>query len=501
MNNKQIKIGAIISYVSIFVNIFVGLLYTPWMVKQIGKSQYGLYTLANSLITMFLVDFGLSSATARYVSNYHAEDNQDKVNNFLGVIYKLYGVIDFAIFIVLTILFIFIEKIYVNLTLEELHQFKIVYVIAACYSLINFPFLTLNGILTAYEKFIQLKLADLIYRILLVGLMVLALSFGFGLYALVTVNAIAGLIVILYKYIVIKIKTPIQVNLKYKDSKLFKEIFNFSIWVTVMAFASRLIFTISPSILGVVANSSEIAIFGIVATIEGYIYTITTAINGMFMPTISKAYADDRDNLSKNIMPLFVNVGKFNMAVNSLLVIGFAVVGKEFVILWMGENYLNAYYGILLVILPGLFFNSLQVANTAILVENKVKYQAIISVVIGIVNVGLSFYLSSIYGAIGAAISICVAYIIRFILYVIVHKRIMKFDMWSFTKKCYFRMIPCVVLPLLFGFLFNYLLPSGTWLYLFIKVVLIVVIFVLSLFLCVNKDEIKQIFFKFKGRN
>ena len=87
-NKKQIGFGAIISYVAIIVNIFVGLLYTPWMVKQIGKSQYGLYTLANSLITLFLVDFGLSAAAARYVSNYHAEGKEEQVEVVVAFKFK-----------------------------------------------------------------------------------------------------------------------------------------------------------------------------------------------------------------------------------------------------------------------------------------------------------------------------------------------------------------------------------------------------------------------------
>ena len=75
---KQIAIGSLASYISIGLNILAGLLYTPWMVRQIGQSQYGLYTLANSLITLFLIDFGLSAATARFVSKYHAEGDEKK---------------------------------------------------------------------------------------------------------------------------------------------------------------------------------------------------------------------------------------------------------------------------------------------------------------------------------------------------------------------------------------------------------------------------------------
>lgn len=352
-SNKQIKFGALLSYGSIALNILAGLLYTPWMIDHIGKSQYGLYTLANSLITLFLVDFGLSSATARYVSKYHAEGKEEQVSNFLGVIYKLYLLIDGIIFATLIVIFLLLDKIYVNLTPQELSQFKVVYLIAASFSVLNFPFVTLNGILTAYEKFIQLKLADVIYRVLIIVLMVAALLAGYGLYALVTVNAVVGLLIVLYKLIVIKKTTTVKVNFHYSDKALYKDIFGFSVWSTVAALAQRLIFNITPSILGVVSSAAAIAVFGIVQTIEGYAYTFTSAINGMFMPKISRIYTEG--DSEKKMMSLMMKVGRFQFALNGLIVAGFAVAGKDFIMLWMGEDYLDAYMGIVLVIIPGLF--------------------------------------------------------------------------------------------------------------------------------------------------
>ena len=116
---KQITLGAILSYFSISFNIIAGLLYTPWMVRQIGQNQYGLYTLATSLISIFLVDFGLSSATARYTSKYHAEGDDEKVNIFLDTVYKLYLIIDVVIFLALIIVYVFSGDIYKSLTPKE----------------------------------------------------------------------------------------------------------------------------------------------------------------------------------------------------------------------------------------------------------------------------------------------------------------------------------------------------------------------------------------------
>ncbi len=488
---NQIRFGAVLSYVSIAINILSGLLYTPWMIQQIGKSDYGLYTLANSLITLFLVDFGLSAATARYVSKYVAEGRQDKVENFLGAVYKLYLIVDALIFTVLIVIYFLIETIYVKLTPLELEKFKVVYLIAAMYAVLNFPFITLNGILIAYEKFIQLKLADVIYRILIVVLMAFALLQGFGLYSLVVVNAIVGLFVIIFKLIVIRQTTKCKVNFKKSDSAIYKEIFGFSLWTTITSLAQRLIFNITPSILGILANSAAIAVFGIITTIEGYTYTITTAINGMFMPKISKIYANDEED---SIMPLMLKIGKLQFVLNSLIVVAFFTIGKSFLSLWLGKGYVDAYAGVLLVIIPGMFFNSLQIANTAMIVKNKVKVQAIIAVLSGVVNVILSFFLSKYFGALGASISIFFAYSLRAILYHFAHKNIMKINIFYFIKQCYFKLVPSLIITVILAIILNLIIKENTWLLIVLKAMIISVCYLLfSYVLGFSNQERKNI--------
>lgn len=497
---KQIKFGAVLSYLSIAINILSGLLYTPWMIQQIGQSQYGLYTLAHSLITLFLVDFGLSSATTRYVSKYRAENRQDKVDAFLGAIYKLYLVVDIIIFTVLVIVYFLLDTIYVGLTAEEMHVFKIVYIISASFSVMNFPFVTLNGILTAYEKFIQLKLADVIYRILVVVMMILALLNGMGIYALVSVNAIAGLLITLYKFIIIKKATPVHVNFSTHNRNQYKDILGFSAWVMISTLAQRLIFNITPSILGYFADSAAIAVFGVVTAIEGYTYTFTSAINGMFMPRISKLYADG--NNEEGILRLMIKVGRFQYALNGLIICGFACVGELFISLWVGEAYKDAYLCILLVIIPGLFFNSLQIANTAMIVKKKVKIQAYITLVTGIVNVILSIILSPICGVVGSCISIFCAYSVRAIICNVVYYKVLRVNIPEFIRQCYIGMMPCIVITVVVGFLANRLLPFAGWSGLLIKAVFCLVVYFVTIFaIGLKKDEKKMIRSKMHHRS
>lgn len=491
-STNQLKYGAIISYFAIVSNILLGFFYTPWMIEQIGKSQYGLYTLANSLITMFLVDFGLSAATGRYISKYLAEGKKEEINNFLGVIYKLYCIIDVIIFFALLIIYFFIDKIYVKLSPIELEQFKVVYILAASFAIVNFPFVTLNGILTAYEKFIQLKMADLLHKLLVVITTIIALACGGGLYSVVAVNSFSGLLTILYKLIIIRKKIPIKPNFVYTDRKLYKSIFGFSAWSTVSTIAHRLVINITPSILGIVSNTASIAVFGVVTTLEGYAYIITTAIDGMFMPKISRIISEKKD--LKYITPLMVKFGKLQLMLQGLIFVGFYLVGKQFISLWMGADYIEAYYGALLLLFPGLLYNPMQIANTTVIVVNKVKIPAIANVIAGIINVVLSFAFSIKFGVIGACSAILVSYTIRVIILWFTYQKKLGLQMFLFAKKCYLRMAcPIFLVLLICNFIIRFLPKSG-WLALVISALVVCTIYIIMVFMLgFSKSEKKDI--------
>lgn len=497
-SNRQIKYGAIISYVLIIFNTIAGLLYTPWMVNVIGKSDYGLYTLAMSVINMFLMDFGLSQAVSRFVSKYNAEGKQQKINNLLGITYKLYLLIDLIIMAVFAFIFLNIENIYQGLTVEELLRFKIVYSIAAIFSIIQFLFISFNGILNAYERFIELKTCDLINRILSILFIIIALYNGFGLYALVLANAISGTVTIILKYIVIKRKTLVKVNIKYYDTEMRKEITNFSFWTAIISVAQRLIFNITPTIIGIVSISGNIGVFGVASSLEGYVYTLANAINGLFLPRITRLIS--AENWEQNILELMIKIGRIQLYIIGLIVIGFITIGYDFVLLWMGEGFSNSFYGAVLLILPSIISLPQQIGNTAVVALNKVRSQAKVYIVMAVFNVVLSFMFTFYWGAIGASLAICIAYFIRSIGMNRIYRLELNLDTKKFFKNTHLDIMPKLFIILVISIMYNYIFSEVSWLTLIIKGVLILItFFIIVWFFSMNDYEkklIKKVIYK-----
>lgn len=464
-SSRQLKLGALVSYIAIGINVLTGLFYTPWMIHSIGRENFGLYTLAMSVISLFVFDFGLSSAVTRFLAKYLAEGRQDRADDCMGLICRLYVIIDIVMVLVLLGVYFFIPNIYKELTSDEIERFKIVYVIAAIYSVISFPFIPLNGVLTAHEKFIQLKLCDVAHKLIIVLAMSVCLLLGGGLYSLVSVNAIAGLVMIALKVACIRNFTPQGISMRFFDAKEFREIVGFSGWVTIISIAQRFIFNIAPSILGALSGSTAIAILGVATTLEGYTYTFANAINGMFLPKVSRIVSNENGD----VLPLMVKIGRIQIYITALIVFGVICLGNHFINLWVGAEFKDSYLCAIFVITPCLLQLPQEIGSQTIFAKNKVKKLAVVYVLMALVNIVLALVLAPILGALGICISIFIAYLIRTIGMDVIFYKDLHINVIVFFKDTFINLLIPLILCLIWGLIINAAISIDSWLGFIVK--------------------------------
>ncbi len=491
-NNSQIKLGAIISYFALAVSILMGLLYTPWMKNKIGIENYGLYTLATSLISIFMLDFGLGSAVSRFVCKYRAEGDIQSANNIMGIIYKLYIAIDIIIVFVLIILFFFLENIYTSLTSTEIEQFKILYLIVSAFNIVAFPFSPLNGVLNAFEKFIQLKFCDLFSKLFTVICVVIALSVSSNVVVVVGANILSSFLTIIVKIVITKKTVPLKINFKASGKTIYKTLFNFTVWTTIISIMQRFTHSFAPSILAMTSSSVEIALYSPAVIIEQYFYLISTAINGLFLPRISKHIADNEEN---RILDLMIKVGRYQIVVLGLIFIGFVCVGQEFMVLWMGKEFYKTYFCAMIILFPTLLSATYQIAGTTVIAKNLIKYKAMCMIITGVLGLGISYVLSINMGAIGVCIGTAVTAIINTIYNNYIYKTKANINMIEFYKKCFLRAVPCYILVSIIGLIISSILPISGWIGLICKAGAVALIYLFVFFIFyINKEEKKYIF-------
>lgn len=495
--NGQIIYGGMISYALIIINIMLGLVYTPWILKSIGSSQYGLYTLASSFITLFLMDFGMSAAVTRFVAKYRAEHDEIAINEIFTIIVKLYLGIVAVVSIILFAIYFFIEIIYSNLTMEELVILKKVYIITAFFVTICFPVNVCNGVLNAFEEYIALKISDVLNRIGCVIVTIIALILGGGIYALVFISGFFNLLTFILKIIFVAKKTKVKFCPAYFSGRRLKEIMSFSLWTTLSSIAQQMIFNIMPTILAMTLNTFAITLYGFANVIEGYVFTITDAINGLFLPKISRIVVNNKD--ASNVLDLMIKVGRINQSIIMLLFIGLVIVGRDFVSLWIGNEYMDLYVCILLITFPYCISSSQQIANSSVIALNKIKYTAVINVFTGVLNLVVAYLVAPTFGIIGVCASICMTFLLRIIFSNIIYVRILKIDIIKFFIDCHIRMMPGFLISFLIAYFLEGCLPTnglifGGWLGLIIKATIILCVFVVVMWKCAwNESEKKLI--------
>lgn len=459
-NKSLIAKGAIISYISIFLNIVISLVYTPWMIRKIGVSDYGLYNLVGAFLSYFMLDFGLSGTITRFIAKYRAEGNDEKVSNMLGITAKVYLVFDSVIFIILFVLYFFLADIFGGLTPEEVERLKVLYCIAGTFSVLSFLFKPVSGAMMAYEFFVENKLLDLVVRVGTVLLIVAALLLDGNIYDIVFITGAVGFGTSFVRFLVFTKKSRVRVNWKFFDKAELIALFSFSAWVLLIQLAQMFRISLVPTILGMFSNTTEISVFSVGKSLEGMLYTISAALNGLFLPIVSRmVHAGDR----KGIMDLMVRVGRIQLLIIFLIFAGFCVFGESFIFLWVGETFHASYFVFIYLVFVNIISLTMQIAMDMVFAENKIKYTATRVLISSLVGIVFSAIVAPKYGAIGCAAATGVALVLTQILYVQFYQNKMGLDMGQFFKNCHLKILPLLTIYTVAAFFIQRVLPISGW--------------------------------------
>ena len=192
MSVNQIKVGAFLSYIIIILNNVIGLLYTPFMLRMMGQTEYGLYSLVASVVAYLTVfDLGFGNAIVRYTAKLRAEGDQKKQYEMFGVFLLLYSVIGIFTFLVGLVIHFHVDTLFqITMSVEEMRKVRIMLLLMLGNLAFTFPMSIFGSIITAYENFVFQKVINLIRIILNPIIMILMLLVGYraiGMVVIVTV--------------------------------------------------------------------------------------------------------------------------------------------------------------------------------------------------------------------------------------------------------------------------------------------------------------------------
>ena len=290
---NQLKAGAALSYVSIIVNMIVGLLYTPYMLRMLGQSEFGLYSLAASIIAYLTVlDLGFGNAIVRYTAKFRAEGRQREQEEMFGMFFILYIGIGVIALVAGSLLSINAENLFSrSMTETEVERTRIMLWLMTFNLAFTFPMSIWGSIMTAYERFVFQRLVSIIRSVLNPVVMLLLLVIGFKAIAMVVVTTLFNVATLLINCWYCKNRLSIKIRFAKFKWGFLKEVSIYSFWICLNAIMDRIYWSTGQFILGIYRGAVAIAVYAVAIQLQSIYMLFSTAISGVFLPKVTAMVA------------------------------------------------------------------------------------------------------------------------------------------------------------------------------------------------------------------
>lgn len=453
---NQLKTGAALSYVLLGLNTIIGLLYTPFLLRMLGKSEYGLYSLAASVIAYLTVlDLGFGNAIVRYTAKFRAEGKREEQYEMFGMFFLLYLGISAIAFIVAMALVWKVDAIFdANMTVGEVSRMRIILLLMAFNLAFTFPMSIWGSIITAYEDFVFQKLVNIARTILNPVVMIVLLYFGYKAIALVVVTTLFNVLTLNVNHLYCKRKLHVKLYFRKFRLGFLKEVSIYSFWIFLNAIMDRIYWSSGQFILGIYQGTASVAVYAVAIQLKDMYFMFSTAISSVFLPRVTSMVTKGASE--KEISDLFIRTGRIQYLIMAFILVSFILFGQSFISLWAGPSYLEAYKIALLFFVPVTVPLIQNLGVTILMARNQMKFRCVSYVIIAIGSLFLSVPLAKMYGGIGCAIATAFALTFgQVIVMNIYYKRVIYLDIPRFWREIGKMSLTPVILGLLGYFILS----------------------------------------------
>lgn len=460
------------------------------MLRMMGQNEYGLYSLVASVISyLTILDLGLGNAVIRYTAKYRAENKINEQYEMFGMFFVLYIMIGIVALFAGAALYFNVDDIFGNtMSSLELDKARIMMLMLIFNLAFTFPMSIFGSIITAYERFVFPRVVNIIRILLNTTVMICLLKMGYKAVAMVIVQTIFNIITLLLNYIYCRKELNIKMCFRKFRWSYVKEVAIYSFWIFLNVIMDKIYWSTGQFVLGAMVGTAAVAVYAVAIQLQGMYMQFSSAISGVFLPKVTGIVTTSDDK--KLISDLFIKTGRIQYAVMALILSGFIVFGKQFIALWAGPGYEDAY------VICVLFFVSLLIpliqnlGITVLQARNQMKFRSLLYIVIAFIALVLQILFAKKWGGVGCAVAVAGALVIgQGLIMNVYYSRKQGVDIRSFWKEIAKMSVVPFVVSVAFIILLRYVILDS-WLTLATAIVVFIMIYLpLFWFFSLNNYE------------
>uniref|UniRef100_A0A7C4MPF9 Polysaccharide biosynthesis protein C-terminal domain-containing protein n=1 Tax=Desulfatirhabdium butyrativorans TaxID=340467 RepID=A0A7C4MPF9_9BACT len=398
---QRLILGSIGRVLSLAVTIGLSLLLTPFIIRHIGSSLFGLWSLIGGIMGFSgLLDLGLNSALKRFLPQAFEKQDQHLAGEIFCSALAVFVGIGVCIAFGLGIGAGPIHSWVARETAFSL--FRTVWIVLVVDTAVQFPLRAYVGYFEARLRQDILSAVETLKAVLRAALVVYALSSGKGIVALALVtfgvNVAGGLLLVgLYRLYYGDVR--LSRHFIRKDTIL--RMLDYSYKNVIAAVGDILRFQIDLVVISAYCPLSHVAVYAIASRLSAYFMETVAAFIGMSIPLFSGLDARGDPRLLLEVYYLLIKIA----SVLSVYIGGmFLLLGKAFIVRWVGADF-AASYPVLFILTIGIGI-ALSQYPTVNLLRGLSLHTTIsfLNIVEGLANLALSLVLVQSMGLVGVAL-------------------------------------------------------------------------------------------------
>ena len=387
---KRFTKNSISLFVAKVFSIIFSMAFGIYAARSLGDTGYGVYGFIIVLISYFMVtsEFGLENLIVRDVAT-----QKEKSNDYLAtsILFKL---VTASVSVLLTV---------GALLLLGRGDIFFIGTIAALTLIPTSIYTSFDACFRAHERMEYIAMVDIIYMALRSGTGIVLLMMGFGLATLFVAFLCVectrlSLIALLYH---VKI-SPISFSF---ERELFRYFWKESIPLASWKLLGVLYIKVEVLILFIFLGDASVGWYKVSMNITDLISIISMIAMGAILPVMSNFYLESREKF----LDLYRTVFRYIVIVMLPVAMGITLFSHELIAIMFGSQYMNSIPLLRILIWVSVLNFILALLGTVILVIDKFRLAAKLSVINTVVRVLLNIILINKFGFIGAPMAALVA--------------------------------------------------------------------------------------------
>ncbi len=478
---NKVIFNTVILYSKIVITMLISLMTVPMVLKALGDSDYGLYNLIAGVISMLsFLNASMTIATQRYLSVAIGQNNKSRLNEIFNNSIVLHLIIGVALVLLFEIASFFIFDGFLNIALDRIGTAKFVYqllVLSTFFTILTVPY---NAIMNAKEDMLAFSLIgifDSTVRLIIAFFILHYNSDRLLLYSFLIAILTILVTFISRFYVKFRYKEFIFLPKIYVRSTTLKEMFGFAGWNTLGSVAmigrNQGIAILLNIFIGTIANAA----YGVANQLNGVLSYFSSTFQKVLNPQLMQSHGM---NDSERLIRISCWASKYSVLILSLFAFPLILEMPYILKIWLKEipEYTVKFCQMILIL--SVVYQYSTGLMSAIQAVGKIRLYFIVMSILIVTNLPVSYFVLK--NGLPAYICIIVMIIIELISFIVrlfMSSKLVKFPVSLYLKNVILPTVSSIAISICVAYIVHFLLSES-----FIRLLLVCFSFSVVYILC-----------------